>query len=115
MPLIDNQARDRIRELNDAFRKSLDPNLGKVVMTSGVSALPSDLRAMAIRSTATFDAFSADNDPYGEHDFGSFELAGHRFFFKIDYYDSSLEMGSDDPADAEKTTRVLTLMMAGEY
>jgi hypothetical protein len=115
MSLIDNQARDRIRDLNDAFRKSLDLNLGKVVMTSGVSALPSDVRAMAIRKTATFDAFSADNDPQGEHDFGSFDLAGHKFFFKIDYYDSSLEMGSDDPADPAKTTRVLTLMLAEEY
>jgi len=115
MPLIDNQARDRVRELNDAFRKSLGPNLGTVVMTSGVNALPSDVRAMAIRRTATFDAFSADNDPHGEHDFGSFELARQRFFFKIDYYDSSLEMGSDDPSDAEKTTRVLTLMLAEEY
>ena len=63
MPLIDNQARDRIRELNDAFRKSLDPNLGKVLMTSGVSALPSDLRAMAIREVETFDGFSSRQRP----------------------------------------------------
>jgi hypothetical protein len=102
----------RIRDLNDAFRKSLDPNLGRLVMTSGVSALPSDVRAMAIRETETFDAFSADNDPHGEHDFGSFDLAGHKFFFKIDYYDSTLEFGSEDPA---MTTRVLTLMLAEEY
>ena len=58
MSLIDNQARDGIRELKGAFRKSFDPKLGKVVMTSGVNALPSDVRAMAIRKTATFDAFS---------------------------------------------------------
>jgi Protein of unknown function (DUF3768) len=113
--LIDNQARDRIRELNDAFRTSLDPNLGKLLMTSGVRALPSDVQAMAIRETETFDAFSADNDPHGEHDFGAFEVAGHRFFFKLDYYDPSLEFGSDDPADPAKTTRVLTLMLAAEY
>ena len=37
---------------------------------------------MAIRTVATFDAFSADNDPHGEHDFGSFELAGDKFFWK---------------------------------
>ena len=106
MPLINNQARDRIRELNDAFRKSLDPNLGKLVMTFGVSALPTDVRAMATRKVATFDAFSVDNDPHGEHDFGAFDLAGHKFFFKLDYY---------DPADPAKTTRVLTLMLAEEY
>jgi hypothetical protein len=115
MSLTDKPARERIRELNDAFRKSLDPNLGKVVMTSGVNALPSDVRAMAIRNVTAFDAFSADNDPHGEHDFGSFELVGHKFFFKVDYYDPNLEFGSDDPADPAKTTRVLTLMLAEEY
>jgi hypothetical protein len=31
-----------------------------------------------------------NNDPYGEHDFGSFELAGEKFFWKIDYYDFAL-------------------------
>ena len=115
MPLTDNQSRERIRELNDAFRKTLDPGLGRTVCTAGVTALPSDVCAMAIRKVATFDDFSADNDPHGEHDFGSFDLAGDRFFWKIDYYDPTLEFGSDDPADPSKTTRVLTLMFAAEY
>jgi hypothetical protein len=105
----------RIRELNDAFRKSLDPNLGKLVITSGVNSLPSDVRAMAIRETETFDAFSADNDPHGEHDFGNFELAGRRFFWKIDYYAPGMEGGSEDPADPTLTWRVLTVMLAEEY
>ena len=70
---------------------------------------------MAIRKVATFDDFTADNDPHGEHDFGSFDLAGDKFFWKIDYYDPTLEFGSDDPADPTKTTRVLTLMLAAEY
>ncbi|MGA2496081.1 MAG: DUF3768 domain-containing protein [Roseiarcus sp.] len=115
MSLTDKQTRERIRDLNDAFRKSLDPNLGKLMMTSGVSTLPNDVRAMAIREVETFDAFGRDNDPHGEHDFGSFDLAGHKFFFKVDYYDPRLEFGSDDPADPAKTTRVLTLMLADEY
>ena len=115
MSLTDKPTRQRIADLNDAFRKSLDPNLGKLLMTSGVSALPSDVRAMAMRKVTTFDTFDGDNDPHGEHDFGSFDLAGHKFFFKIDYYDPRLEFGSDDPADPTKTTRVLTLMLADEY
>ena len=113
MSLIDNRTRQRIRDLNDAFRKTLDPTLGRMVLTAGVNVLPSDVRTMAIRKVATFDAFSADND--GEHDFGTFDLAGHKFFFKLDYYDPKLEFGSDDPADPAKTTRVLTLMLAEEY
>ena len=115
MPLIDTKTHDRIRELNDALRKSFDPKLGQTVLTSGVNSLPSDVRSIAIRKTVIFDAFTPENDPRGEHDFGNFELAGRRFFFKIDYYDPSLESGSEDPADPKKTMRVLTLMLAEEY
>jgi hypothetical protein len=115
MSLTDKPTRQRIADLNDAFRKTLDPTLGTMMLTVGVSALPNDVRAMAIRKVATFDGWSADNDPHGEHDFGSFELAGHAFFFKIDYYGPSLDVGSKDPADPAKTTRVLTLMLAEEY
>ena len=88
---------------------------GKLVMTSGVDALASDVKAMAIRKVATFSDFSPDNDPHKEHDFGSFEIAGQSFFWKIDYYDSTLAFGSEDPSDPEQTTRVLTLMLAEEY
>ena len=109
MQLTDNQ-RLRIRDLNDTFRKTLDPTLGRVMLTAGVNALPSDVSAMAIRKVAMFD-----NDSHGEHDFGSFELAGDKFFWKIDYYDRNFEFGSDDPADTAKTNRVLTLMLAAEY
>ena len=112
MSLTDKQTRERIRDLNDAFRKTFDPSLGRMMLTAGVNDLPSDVRAMAVRKVATFDAFDGNNDPNGEHDFGSFELAGHKFFFKVDYYDPRIEFGSDDPADPAKTTRVLTLMLA---
>lgn len=37
------------------------------------------------------------------------------FFFKIDYYDKELVHGAEDPADPERTTRVLTAMLAEEY
>jgi hypothetical protein len=33
----------------------------------------------------------------------------------IDYYDATMEFGSEAPADASKTTRVLTIMLASEY
>ena len=115
MPLTDNQSRERIRDLNDSFRKTLDPALGRVMLTAGVDALPSEVRALAIQKVAAFDNFSAGNDPHGEHDFGSFDLAGDKFFWKIDYYDPTLESGSEDPSDPAKTTRVLTLMLAAEY
>ena len=63
----------------------------------------------------TFAAFSRENDPHGEHDFGSFELEGRKIFWKIEYYNPALDGGSEDPADSGKTTRVLTIMLAEEY
>jgi hypothetical protein len=104
---------EKIRALNDAFRTTMTG--GRVMMTAGVDALPSDVQAMVIRRVATFSDFNADNDPRGEHDFGSFSLAGQKFFFKIDYFDATMEFGSEDPADPTKTMRVLTIMLAEEY
>lgn len=38
-----------------------------------------------------------------------------RHLFKIDYYDASMEFGSEDPADLSKKTRVLTIMLAEDW
>jgi len=73
------------------------------------------VRAAIAQKVARFDAFTAADDPYGEHDFGSFEHEGYRVFWKIDYYAPGMERGSEDPADPNQTVRVLTIMLAGEY
>ena len=104
---------NEIARLNDAFRTTFAG--GKVMMTCGVDVLPSMVKATALQKVAAFDQFTGDNDPHDEHDFGAFELCGRKFFWKIDYYDERCEYGSEDPADAGKTTRVLTLMLADEY
>ena len=108
-----NENSKRIAELNDVFRSTFAG--GKVVMTAGVDALPSDVKAVVIRKVATFSDFTAENDPHGEHDFGEIELSGRKFLWKIDYYDAAMEFGSEDPTDPSKTTRVLTIMLAEEY
>jgi hypothetical protein len=104
---------DRIRELNDAFRRTFIG--GAVMITAGVEAMPLDQRRSLLEKVRNFDAFSEDNDPHGEHDFGSVDEAGVRCFWKIDYYDRKTEFGSPDPADPAVTTRVLTIMLADEY
>ena len=104
---------DRIRLLNDNFRTTFIG--GQVVMTQGVSEMPLDTKACILLAVQTFKEFDADNDPHGEHDFGSFELAGENYFFKVDYYSPDLQSGSEDPADPEQTARVLTIMRADEY
>ncbi len=103
----------RIRELNDQFRKSFVG--GQVVFTSGVQALGVARVAALLQRVRAFNEFSADNDPYKEHDFGAFDEGGQRFFWKIDPYDRTLRYGSEDPADPSKTCRVLTLMLAHEH
>ena len=62
-----------------------------------------------------FEDFEDGDDPYGEHDFGAFDHGGRKIFWKIDYYDSSLTRGSEDPGDPAKTTRVLTVPLTQEY
>ena len=42
---------------------------------------------LATRAVASFAAFTEDNDPYGEHDFGAFHLSGDKLFWKIDTYE----------------------------
>ena len=104
---------EKIRALNDGFRRTF--NGGKVMMTSGIDALDDGVKARILEKVRTFDAFSKDNDPHHEHDFGAFEEGGHKVFFKLDYYDAEMVYGSEDPADPSKTTRVLTIMLASEY
>jgi hypothetical protein len=84
-------------------------------MTAGVAALPEEDVARVLDRVRRFDEWTNDNDPHGEHDFGSFDIAGVTYFFKVDYYSPDMNGGSEDPADPEKTTRVLTIMRADEY
>jgi len=110
-----SQASDKIRELNDAFRTGKRSDLGEIVTTYGVTAHDSAFLAKAMLMTQTFNAFTSDNDPHGEHDFGSFEIDGELVYWKIDYYDKAMEYGSEDPADEGVTCRVLTILLASEY
>jgi hypothetical protein len=102
-----------IRLLNDNFRSTFVG--GQVVMTQGVSELPLDTKARVIMAVQSFDQFTNDNDPHREHDFGNFEIDGETYFFKVDYYAPDMDGGSEDPADPQRTTRVLSIMRADEY
>ena len=107
-------APQRIAQLNDALRKTHTG--GKVMLTHSVNSLDRSLVQQAIQMMADFNQFSQDNDPYGEHDFGSFSLGDYHFNWKIDYYsDTNYQYGSEDPSNPEKTARVLTLMLRQDY
>ena len=104
---------DRIRVLNDNFRTTFVG--GQVVMTAGVATAPLDVKAQLLLAVRSFSEFDADNDPHNKHDLGVLEHEGERYIWKIDYYDENMSAGSEDPADPEKTARVLTIMRADEY
>ena len=108
----------KIAALNDALRR--DPGTGehgRIVMTCGVSELGIPFTLQALAKLKAFNAFGKDNDPYGEHDFGSFELEGENLFWKIDYFekDSDYMAGAETPEDGSTTDRMLTIMLAEEY
>ena len=103
-----------IARLNDKFRKTFTG--GQVLLTAGIDSKPKDDVANILLMVQNFDNFNEGNDPYGEHDFGSFDYKGDKIFFKIDYYDRfNKHFASENPADQAVTTRVKTIMLAEEY
>lgn len=118
---------ERIARLNDLARRAMGIAC-VVVATVGVRALPEADQSRLRELVETFDAFTPDNDPYGERDFGAIYQAvdgvwstlqpvdvAVTVFWKIDAYDRALQFGSEDPADPAVTRRVLTIMLASEY
>ena len=101
----------RIRQLNDYARQTLTGC--RVLITPGVRALDATVAILGV--VQQYSGFTPDNDPYAEHDFGSFRFAGETIFWKFDYYDLDFAMHSQDPADPTVTARVLTVLLGSEY
>jgi hypothetical protein len=112
--IMSDTTTSKIAELNDLCRKAMGVG-GKLFQTQGIDALPEDMQSAIREKVEKFDAFTEDNNPHGERDFGSFDHDGQRIFWKIDYYDRTLTRGSENPADPKQTVRVLTIMLASEY
>jgi hypothetical protein len=96
--------------LNDTHRRSL----ARCFVTAGVTARFPKISTL-LEYVRSFDAFTPDNDPYGEHDCAGFTVGGVTLIWKIDTFaDHSLTTGADDPL-APGVVRVLTVMLAEEY
>jgi hypothetical protein len=106
-----------LAQANDGFRKALGRSAdypGRTVLTQGVAALPAPAVFAALNAIAEVDAFTADDDPYGEHDFGSIKTGGLKLFWKVDYFaDSDCAFAAEAPETG--CFRVMTVMLADEY
>ena len=120
----------RIARLNDLARRAMGVAC-TAVATVGFRSLPEADQSRVRELIETFDAFTEDNDPHGERDFGCVYQLGdgqwtterprvrdderERVFWKLDYYDRDLRFASEDAADPARTRRVLTIMLSDEY
>jgi hypothetical protein len=95
--------RTKIIELNDQFRTTFTG--GRVQMTPGVYELDAQVRGRALQVLSRYTKFTDDS----EHDWGVFIFAGYSFVWHIEYRDKDGTGLSPDPADPERTVRVLTL------
>lgn len=106
--VIQNETSAKIAALNDEHRRSMQG----CTVTKGIVAMGSAANEVFV-GVRDYVAFTEDNDPYGEHDFGSLKFEGQKVFWKIDYYDRELKYWCD-PLD-KACRRVLTVMLAEEY
>ena len=99
-----------IAKLNDELRQSIPhlPYPHQMVLTDEVAAVATDQLSELLNQVKSFNSFSEDNDPHGEHDFGKIMLQGDSFFWKFDYYDPTMKYFE------ENGQRVLTLMFCHE-
>lgn len=109
----EKERKARILFLNDQLR--MTGQGGQILTKPGIAALPKETQLSIAQAVQDFHNFTPDNDPYGEHDFGSVDVAGHKIFWKIDYYDQSMMYHSPDKSDPTVTNRVMTIMLASEY
>jgi hypothetical protein len=104
---MDKERAAKIAAWNDAFRKT---GFG-VMITRGIQYLPDVCGLM--EAVKRFNKFDADNDPYGEHDFGTLEWHGKKVFWKIDYYHQTRDFW-EDPL-SPNCRRVMTVMLGEDY
>lgn len=107
------ERRERIRALNDQLRQRHVG--GRILITQGVMATGPEGVVGTLLAISRANDFNEINDPYGERDFGAVLVFGQRIFWKIDYYDHTLQSHAANPADPDRCIRVMTVMLGEEY
>ncbi|MDY6807014.1 MAG: DUF3768 domain-containing protein [Cyanobacteriota bacterium] len=107
------EASEAIALLNDRFRKG-DRSLGEYKLSRQILALPKHKQKQLFKDLHEFSDFNYENDPGGERKQGAIAMDGVTYIWKIDYLDLSMTMLSEDPSDANQTTRILSLIRKDE-
>ena len=103
-----------IARLNDRCRQGLDRTARILITRACLGAFADNRTAEIVAQAEILSALrgyqfrEAEAD---ERDRGSFEYRGTTIYFRIDYYDAAMEYGSEDPADASQTRRMLMIML----
>jgi hypothetical protein len=111
---------EQIARLNDRTRLGFDRNARVVITRNCLERLaeaegaPEEPIVLQARLMAAFRHcnFSEDSP---ERDFAAITFLGRKVWMKIDYFDAAMEFGSEDPADASITTRVMTILLPEDY
>jgi len=111
---------EQIARLNDRARLGFDRTARTVITRNCLERLaeaasaPKEQIVLQAQLLAAFRhcTFSADSP---ERDFAVIEFLGRKVWLKIDYFDAVMEFGSEDPADASQTTRVVTILLPEDY
>lgn len=88
-----------IRRLNEAFRTTLRG--ARLFLRQASRSCQLD-EAAALQAVTEFKDFNEENDPHEERDYGSFDLSDREFWWKIDYYNPTMNGASQDPADLRR-------------
>ena len=103
-----------IARLNDRCRQGLD-RTARILITRACLGTFADNRAAEIVAQAeiliALRGYQFRDAEADERDRGNFDYRGTTVYFRIDYYDAAMEYGSEDPADASQTPRMLTIML----
>ena len=125
--MTDDQRIEAIAALNDKTRRQ---EHGQTVLTPGITGMNCLEQAAIMSLIARFNAFTPENNPYGERDMGFIyqrrdgvwteaEPTGKgdllaTVHWRIDYYDEFMSGLSEYPENGEKTHRILTIMLDSE-
>ena len=102
-----------IARLNDKLRTT--GTGGTIMITQNVKRITGFDAATLAAVLANYEEFGPSSDPHRERDFGCLTLWRYDLLWKVDYYDSAAQFGSDDPTNPEVTHRVLTVMLASDW